>query len=49
MKFLLLFVYNTQGVNVLESEKLIEEDISIYRELEDIVFALKKLKKKILM
>lgn len=46
MKFLLLFVYNTREVNVLDNTDLIEEDISIYRELEDVVSALKKAKEE---
>lgn len=46
MKFLLLFVYNTGEVNVLDNKDLIEEDISIYRELEDVVSALKKAKEE---
>ncbi|PGE43161.1 hypothetical protein COM53_27255 [Bacillus toyonensis] len=43
---MLLFVYNTREVNVLDNTDLIEEDISIYRELEDVVSALKKAKEE---
>lgn len=43
---MLLFVYNTGEVNALDNKDLIEEDISIYRELEDVVSALKKAKEE---
>lgn len=44
IKHLLLFVYRIKGVDNLENENLAEENTNIYRELDDVVSALKKAK-----
>lgn len=44
IKHLLLFVYRIKGVNNLRDDSLTAENTNIYRELEDVVSALKKAK-----
>lgn len=44
IKHLLLFVYRIKGVNTLEDDNLTAENTNIYRDLEDVVSALKKAK-----
>ncbi|PGO92082.1 hypothetical protein COA03_28020 [Bacillus cereus] len=43
---MLLFVYNIKEVNILENENLVEDNTDIYRDLEDVVSALKMAKEE---